>query len=216
MVRVPTVAEIEGQREAFAKDRWANFHQDLEKLFESNRHSSPDSMTEDAMWSQMQAQDSMRRAVELEINAYEAKLYEDLSQRRKVQERMAFTLSRFSPASSYQLAAMSLAGTDLGLKQRYEDGLTAYRTQFVDYANKKTEDSPGGFQISFSSDKGMSIAAPRNKAQLDVTDMPAFVPPMHELGNTDGGVIVDAGLLALYSLLAFAGAFFAFLRYDVR
>jgi ABC-type transport system involved in multi-copper enzyme maturation permease subunit len=216
LMRVPTVAEIQGQRDAFAKDRWAAFRQNLDSLFETNRGATPDSTTEDAMWTQIQAQDSMRRAVELEINAYEAKLYEDLSQRRNVQERLAFSLSRFSPASAYQLAAMSLAGTDLELKRRYEDGLMAYRTQFVDYANKKTEDSPGGFQISFSSDKGMTIGTPRNKAQLDLTDLPAFVPPVQQLTATVAGVVVDAGLLALFSLMAFAAAFFAFLRYDIR
>lgn len=216
MVRVPTVAEIQGQRDAFARDRWNVFRQDLDSLFEDRRGAEPDSMTEDAMWAHMQKQDSMRRAIELDINAFEARLYEDLSQRRNVQERLAFSLSRVSPASAYQLAAMSLAGTDLDLKRRYEDGLMTFRTQFVDYANKKTEDTPGGFQISFSSDKGMSFAAPRGNTQLDLTDMPTFVPPVQQLGATVGGLLVDAGLLTLFSLLAFAGAFVAFLRYDVR
>jgi hypothetical protein len=62
----------------------------------------------------------------------------------------------------------------------------------------------------------MTIGTPRNKAQLDLTDLPAFVPPVQQLTATVAGVVVDAGLLALFSLMAFAAAFFAFLRYDIR
>lgn len=216
IVKVPTVAEIQGSRDAYAKDQWTNFRTSLDSLFAGNRNTEPDSMSEDAMWAHLQVQDSMRKAVDDNINAYELKLYADLSQRRAVQERLAFTLSRFSPASAYQLAAMSLSGTDLDLKRRYEDALMAYRTQFIDYANKKTEDIPGGISISFSSDKGMSFSSPRDQAALDLTDMPAFVTPIQQLGQTVGGIVVDAGMLILYSLLAFAGAFYAFIRYDVR
>jgi len=36
------------------------------------------------------------------------------------------------------------------------------------------------------------------------------------LGETAGVVTVDAGILAFAALLAFAGAFVGFLRYDVR
>ncbi|MBK7142492.1 MAG: ABC transporter permease subunit [bacterium] len=216
MVRVPSVAEIQGARDAFAKDKWHTFHQSLDSLFTSNRSEQPDSMTEDAMWTHLQVQDSLRQLVENSINEYELKLYADLSQRRTVQEQLAFSLSRVSPASAYQLAAMSLAGTDLDLKRRYEDALNTYRTEFVEYSNTKTGDTPGGISISFSSDKGMSFSSPRDQATLDLSDMPAFVHPIQQLGKTIEGIVVDSGLLILYSLLAFAGAFFAFLRYDVR
>lgn len=217
LVKVPTVAEIEGTRDTFAKDKWNGFRATLDSLFMANRDHQPDSMTEDAMWSQLEIQDSMRKAVEKEINDFELKLNADLAQRKAVQERLAFTLSRVSPASAYQLAAMSLAGTDLDLKKRYEDAMTTYRSQFTEYIDNKSNDAPvAGISISFDSEKGMSFSSPRDLASLDLTDMPAFVPPLQQLGATVSGIVVDAGLLMLFSLLSFAGAFVAFLRYDVR
>ncbi len=216
IVSVPTVAEIEGIRDTYAKDQWTGFHTALDSLFRATRSSLEDTLSDEQMWSQLATQDSIRQAVENRINDYELKLYADLTQRRAVQERLAFTLSRVSPASAYQLAAMSLAGTDLDLKKRYEEAMTTYRTQFTDYANSKTEDVPSGIRISFDSEKGMSFESPRDQASLDLTDMPAFVPPTQQLGATMSGIVVDSGLLIFFSLLAFAGAFVAFLRYDVR
>ncbi len=216
IVSVPTVAEIEGIRDTYAKDQWTGFHNALDSLFRATRNSLEDTLSDEQMWSQLATQDSIRQAVDDRINEYELKLYADLTQRRAVQERLAFTLSRVSPASAYQLAAMSLAGTDLELKKRYEDAMATYRTQFTDYANSKTEDVPSGIRISFDSEKGMSFDSPRDQASLDLTDMPAFVPPTQQLGATMSGIVVDSGLLIFFSLLAFAGAFVAFLRYDVR
>lgn len=69
---------------------------------------------------------------------------------------------RFPKIDAFKPLKDSRAGTDFDLKRRYEDGLMAYRTQFVGYANKRTYDSPGGSQISFSSNKGMTIGSPRN------------------------------------------------------
>lgn len=216
IVSVPTVAEIEGIRDTYAKDQWTSFHNALDSLFTANRGARQDTLSDEEMWSHLATQDSIRQAVEDRINDYELKLYADLTQRRAVQERLAFTLSRVSPASAYKLAAMSLAGTDLDLKKRYEEAMATYRTQFTDYANSKTEDIPSGIRISFDSEKGMSFSSPRDQASLDLTDMPAFVPPAQQLGATMSGIVVDSGLLIFFSLLAFAGAFVAFLRYDVR
>lgn len=170
------------------------------------------------MWSRMQKQDSLRKAVEVDITSYETKLYEDLRQRKAGQERLAFTLSRFSPVSAYQLAAMSLAGTDLTLKSRYEDAMNTYRTDFNSYVDKKMAESgtTGGMRITISSDKGIQIGDGRDKTSLDLSDRPMFDAPRRTVGDAAAGVVVDAGLLGLYSLLAFAGAFGVFLRYDVR
>jgi hypothetical protein len=46
--------------------------------------------------------------------------------------------------------------------------------------------------------------------------MPTFDAPHLTVAGAAAPVVTDAGLLALASLLAFAGAFVAFLRYDVR
>ena len=40
--------------------------------------------------------------------------------------------------------------------------------------------------------------------------------PAHKLSDAIAPTIIDFGLLAIYTLTAFAGAFVVFLRYDVR
>ena len=43
---------------------------------------------------------------------------EDFRNRKAEQEGLAFAISRFSPASAYQLTVMNLAGTNIDLKTR--------------------------------------------------------------------------------------------------
>jgi hypothetical protein len=51
---------------------------------------------------------------------------------------------------------------------------------------------------------------------LDLKELPRFQSPGYGYKEAVGPTLIDMGLLALYSLLAFTGAFVAFLRYDVR
>ena len=55
-----------------------------------------------------------------------------------------------------------------------------------------------------------------NDEPLDLSELPRFQAPDYTFKEAVAPTIVDMGLLALYSLLAFAGGFVAFLRYDVR
>ena len=46
--------------------------------------------------------------------------------------------------------------------------------------------------------------------------MPRFKAPEIALPDYVTPALIDIGLLAVFSIIAFAGAFVAFLRYDVR
>jgi hypothetical protein len=113
---------------------------------------------------------------------------------------------------------MSLAGTGVSLKSRYEDAMREYRTAFTRYVDRKQKETggQGGFRITVDSRTGFHFSAPRERGTLDVGDLPSFVPPVTRFGETASGAVIDAGLLAGFSLMAFAGSFLAFLRYDVR
>ncbi len=113
---------------------------------------------------------------------------------------------------------MNLAGTNIDLKTRTEDAMQQYRKDFIAYREKKQKESGGGggIRIEWNSDSGMKIDAGRDKGTLDVSDMPRFEAPAHKLSDAIAPTIIDFGLLAIYTLIAFAGAFVAFLRYDVR
>jgi ABC-type transport system involved in multi-copper enzyme maturation permease subunit len=220
MVHVPRVAEIEAQRDGFAKDVWRAHYEGMEERYREShsRRDEPGYDEDQAMWDQMQREDSLRQVVEMQIEAYETRLLNDLRRRKATQERLAFTLSRISPASSYQLAAMTLAGTNIDLKSRYEEAMSAYREDFSEYVQARdaeTENQGGFVQIEISSEDGLKIGTGRDEP-IDVAGMPRFQPPVVRFAQVLVPIIPDLGILSVATLLAFLGAFAAFLRCDVR
>jgi ABC-2 type transport system permease protein len=225
LVSVPTVAEIEGQQDGFEKAQWEKHRQDMQEKWHQ-REAAMQGMSEkereayrdDHEWEWLEEDDKDRKQMQKDINAFSQQLNEEARNRKSEQQRLAFSLSRFSPASAYQLAALNLAGTDAGLKTRYEDAMQNYRTEFTEYADKKQKKSGGmgGFRIEFNSNTGVKIGSDRDKGTLDLSDMPKFTPPEHTYAAALAPTLIDFGLLGLYTLAAFAGAFVRFLRYDVR
>jgi len=224
-VAVPTVAEIEGQQDGFEKDQWENHRHDMEERWRK-REAAMQGMNEkereayrdEHEWEWLEEEDKERKQLQKNLNAFAQQLTEDSRNRKAGQERLAFTLSRFSPVSAYQLAALNLAGTDAGLKTRYEDAMNNYRTAFTEFAEKKQKESggAGGLRIEVNTDTGIKINSDRDKGTLDLSGMPKFTPPEHTYATAIAPTLIDFGLLGLYTLAAFAGAFVRFLRYDVR
>ncbi len=225
IVPVPSIAEIEGQQDGYAKARWTKYEEELQQRWQA-RNAAMQGMTEqereayreEQLWSWMEEDDAARKAVLADIDDFARKLQEELRNRKVQQERLAFSLSRFSPASAYQLLAMNLAGTNIGLKARYEDAMSRYRTKFVEYREKKQKENGGGsgIRISLGGDDGFRLSTGRETGSLDLSDMPRFEAPDYPLSDALAPTVVDFGLLALYLLTAFSGAFVVFLRYDVR
>ena len=223
MVNVPSLAEIEGIRDGYAKDVWNKFYKESEQRWMETEHeNSSQDMDEDEadmrMWARMKQEDSARKVVQLDIDAYEQRIKEDWQNRKQVQQRLGFSLSRISPASAFQLAAMSLAGSDIDLKSRYESSLSEFRTEFNAYTERKQAETgqPGGMVIQFSSEDGFKIGSSRDDAGLDLSDKPEYAHPKPPETKIARAVVLDFGLLAAMCLLSFAGAFLSFLRYDVR
>ncbi|RKX26600.1 MAG: hypothetical protein DRP45_03115 [Candidatus Zixiibacteriota bacterium] len=217
MVNVPRVAEVEAQREGFANERWDKFYADMIKVWENSC-----SISAEGRWQSMKAEDSARKAIEQEIEEFDARLQEDLQQRRTRQEDLAWTLARFSPAAAYQLAAMSLAETDTQNKTQYEDAMSTYREQFSQVVEQKRAESGDELGISIGMSmtpdgkQEIAVGSSRDLGALDVSDLPRFEPPKQTYAETAAPTVVDFGLIMLSILITFAGAFVAFLRYDVR
>jgi ABC-type transport system involved in multi-copper enzyme maturation permease subunit len=224
LVMVPTDAEIESRQDSFEKDRWDAHWKamsekwekrmtPLEALSEADRKAKRDEME----WTWAEEDRVARDSTHAVIDANARKLREDLRNRKLERERLAFTLSRFSPVSAYQLAAMDLAGTDISLKTRYEDALETYRTEFNRYTEKKQKESgdAGGIRIMFDSEKGIKIDAGREIA-LDLSGLPEFTPKKPRLSESVSASAADFGLMGLFTIASFAGAFAMFLRYDPR
>lgn len=226
LIQVPSIAEIDRKLAGYSQERWDQHSEAMSRRYQE-RSAATAGMPpaereayEDAnMWAWLEEEDAERKKLQQDISEYGRRLQEDLRNRRAIQERLALTLSRFSPASAYQLAAMQLAGNGIELKTRYEDAMQAYRTVFNEFLDTKRQEAGGhsGMRISISSESGINISAGGVDARsLDLSEVPRFTPPNYPLSRALARVMPDLALLMLFTVLAFAGAFAGFLRYDVR
>ena len=217
---VPRLAQVEGLRNGYAQEQWEAYYAGAEERFQATvNDDDSDAVAEVDMWATMELEDSLRNDIEAKIDAYEERLMEDLDNRRHRQQAVGFALARFSPAAAYQLAAMSLAGTNIGLKSNYQDAIADYRRDFLAYVDKKTAEAgpgEGAVMISMDSENGMSINSPRSNSGVDAADRPRFVAPVYDYRSTIRSVMLDSGLLVLFMLVAFSAAYVSFLRFDVR
>lgn len=217
LVPVTSVAEIESQKDRFRTDRW-NAYRTVRMKMREERNAAMSGMTQDERNQYQQAnqqrwqeeEKTARDGLEEEINAFSRKLDEDLRNQKITQEKMAFTLSRFSPASAYKLTAMNMANTGTALKSSYEDAMKAYRTSFTQFVEAKREEE----RRKNRNRRGRSNND--DQEPLDLKELPRFEAPKQEFAEAVTPSILDLGLLGMFSIAAFAGAFVSFLRYDVR
>jgi ABC-type transport system involved in multi-copper enzyme maturation permease subunit len=225
MIQVPSAAELDSQREAYAKDRWNQHIEDIQKLY-STRHAVVESMSEEKQkiyneeheWEYMQQDDSLRQQVTKSIDDYGIRLNEDFRNNKMRQERLTYTLSRISPASAFQLATMNLAQTDVSLKARYEDAMTIFRTAFNKYVKKKQEESGdnGGIRITMDSNTGVNISSPHPQYSIDASDAPRFQTLRQTAGKIFAPVVIDCGIICVGIFLTFGITFIKFLRYELN
>jgi len=224
-ISVPNDAEIEAQKSAIENEIWKDHEMELAETWRI-RNTATQDMTkqerkqyqDENMWDWMQEDDTERKKVQQEISDISRKMNEDLRNRKMQQEKLGFILSRFSPSSSYQLAAMNLAETDIGLKHRYVQAMENYKTQFTTFVDKKQQESgqPEGLQIMIDSDRGLSVKTPDMKKTIDISEMPQFQQPEQSFSEVFKASAMDFSLLLVYSLIAFILSVFFFIRYDVR
>lgn len=164
----------------------------------------------------MQKQRELADERDQKMNEFSGKLNEDRRNRQVQQEGLAFNLARVSPASSFSLAAMNLAGTSLSLQERFLDAAKSYQQSFDTFIREKTggeSTGGGGFVIRMrtSSDEEEEEPEP-----IDPNELPQFDFPTPPLQAYIGPAFVDLGILCFFNVLFFLGAFLGFLRYDVR
>lgn len=219
LVPVTSVAEIESQKDRHSTDRW-NSYRKVRREMREEQESAMQGMTREERqqyqqanqqtWQEQEAE--ARQTVLDEISEFSRKLDENLRNQKISQEKMAFTLSRFSPASAYKLTAMQMANTGTELKSTYEDAMKAYRTTFAQFVEAKREEE----RRRNAGRGGFGRRNNDNQEPLDLSELPRFDPPKQTYAEAVAPSILDLGLLSLFSLAAFAGAFLSFIRYDVR
>jgi len=143
-----------------------------------------------------------------------SRLTEQRHNAQRIQENLSLGLSRVSPLTSFSLAAANLAGTSPKLKDRFYEAALHYQDQFGQFIKEKTGLRPGGgLRIKASIDDGSEQEKPK---PIDTGELPAFEFAGNNVEQSVKAAIVDMGILSMFNIIFFAGAFIAFVRYDLR
>ncbi len=134
-------------------------------------------------------------------------LWGDLYTKAAAQTRLAKNLAGISPLADYVYVARDLTGTGLRSLKYFEEFKGKYRRRFGEYRAKVTT---------------AVVAAHKNEPSppggwfLDLRDHPRFVFQEESLKGKLGAALPYWGILGLFNVVFFLGAFVGFVRYDVR
>jgi len=214
-VDVPTSDEIAYKKSSLATQLRDEFDNALGNFTFEDKAENPDEI----MGNLNSYIDSLNEAQDVKIQGLSARLQEDRNNRQAVQEKLAFSLARISPATSLSLATSHLSGTSLRLKDKFALETEAYQKSFGNFMKEKTGMNTGGFiklRKSTACNSGQADDTGEKPKPINPQDLPLAKMNMFGLSESIELALVDIGLLLLYNFLFFAGAFIAFLRYDLR
>jgi len=229
LVPVPSVAQVESRKEGFERREWEKYRKGISSKWRMRQAEIESQPTEDRTefedtqtWEWMEQDDRERQQLQARIAENSRRINEEMRALQAGQQRMGLALTRLSPASSFQLVALEVAGTGLGLRDRYTDSIEEYRDRF-----SKFVDEQGGntFSMRIGHSDDEEEAEEEDDAAggwvdqgkpLDLREMPRYEATPLQAAETIAPTIMDLGLLGLLILLSFAVAFTGFLRYDVR
>jgi ABC-type transport system involved in multi-copper enzyme maturation permease subunit len=206
-INVPSIDELSSQKSRYSASLWMDDRKKMADFHGPNGIANDQLMQEFQKFMQKLTDDR-----EAKMRTFVEQLNEDRWNKQQVQERVAFGLARVSPSATFSLASMIIAGTGIHLQDNYKRAAEQYQLSFAEFMKGKTGMTPGGgmvFRI-VTDDK-----APK-KQPINPMELPQFKFRQEPLSAVLGSVAADLGILALFNLLFFAGAFISFLRYDVR
>ena len=138
-------------------------------------------------------------------------LESDYQRSHTTQDRIAVNISRLSPASTLTYIMSDLCHTGIQERENFYQEAKVYYQQLNDiYYSKMWMDM-------FSTGKdGVKYLGYYSEGTAGRKDLPFFTYKSRGLGEVLGRSVIDIGVLVLYTLIFFLGAYFSFLRYDVR
>ncbi len=215
---VASAAEIAATRNTYSEDMWNSFYRSLEDRFDFGDEGLSDEERDTRLWERMEEQNALRDSIRTEIESFDRTLRERWRNEQRQQQTLAFALAKVSPVGLFQLATQRLSGTDVDVKSRQEQAMTAYREDFLDFAQQKVAEDPqaGTVSISISTESGTSIRGDRDRTRIDVSEMPRYQQPEVGTGAQIASVLPDIGILGLMVLLLAGMTVAGIHRYDVR
>lgn len=206
MVDVISVDDISNQKVQQAYQNWKEEKENLSGFEVNTDGSNP----QEAFTELNQMLKDLTDRQERKRKELADRLEEQRNNEESRQQRLAFGLARISPASAFSLAATRFSGSSLVLKRHYLEEARQYRDVYARFKEEKTGGEGGGMIIRMD-DSNQPEPEPINPGEL-----PEFQYGQQSLSEVLRASMLDLGILAVFNVIFFAGAFVAFLRYDVR
>ena len=187
-----TMKGLELQR--LSKESPHRYQEELEKIQEEFAKLNEESMKITA---------GFQQELDDRVAANNAKVNRDYQLKKDAQRNFAKNLSRISPATALTFGSMTLARTGTDEYDRFVAATRAYRPIYRSFRTRVSTDSD--FRDPQTGYK-----------QIDVNIIPQFPFVPESLGESLARTLPDFALMAAMTILLLTGAFFAFLRYDVR
>jgi ABC-type transport system involved in multi-copper enzyme maturation permease subunit len=206
-VDVPSVDEIASKKSRFSASLW---QEDRKKMADFRAPEGTKPM--DVMQEFQKFMSKIGDEREAKMQEFSSRLNEERANKQRVQEQVAFGLARISPSATFSLASAAIAGTGTQLKQEYKTSGEQYQRAFGEFMKGKTGMNMGGgmvFRISTDDNQ-------EKKTPINIAEIPEYEFRPQPIGASLGHIAVDFGVLALFNILFFVGAFVSFLRYDLR
>ena len=200
--------EINSQKSRFMSQLWNEDRGKLNGFTPTATGDVQSVMNEFNKYMQGLADDREKR-----FNEFAARLNEERINRQVEQEHIALVLSGISPSALFTLAASEAAGTSLRLEQRFLSQAKDYQKQYALFMKEKTGMNTGGFAMVFRMMTDDNAEKPK---PININEMPQFQYAQAGILEGIGSYAGYTGMLAVFNLLFFAGAFVAFRKYDVR
>ncbi len=208
---VPTIDALETQKRAFTSDQreqWSKIMNEWFLMHPSNEAKFLSSVED--------FQDSLSKSVDQNGQEFFYRLDEDRRNRKNQQEIWALGLSRISPTAVLHIVAMTLAGTDIHMNYRYSDNLRQYQKSFTSMIRTKDKLAANYFKIIVHSYSGMGKQINESQVPINLSEIPVFIQNEPDFRTVISSAIPDLALLALFGAAYFAGAYVAFLKFDMR
>jgi len=205
-VDVPSVDEVDFQKSTYLSQLWDEDMKQLDEFRRSNP-GTPGESREDRRRRFRAFMTELADARTEKLDAFAQRLNEDRYNRDLSRQHLALGIARVSPASVFTLAATNLAGTSLDLKNRFDAAARSYRESYARFIKEKTGSSSSFWWMG---------AQNQNAPDINPNELPVFEYKEVPVSDHVTSALPDLGLLLLFNLVFFTGAFVAFLRYDVR
>jgi ABC-type transport system involved in multi-copper enzyme maturation permease subunit len=206
-VDVPSVDEVDSQKAAYDSELWKEF----KEAMAGYSAPAPENNDMEAFMAQFNSfMDSITAQRDEKMDEFTARVNEERHNRQLLRQQWALSLARLSPSASLSLATSELAETSVSLKEHYYRSATEYQKTYADFQREKTGMNVGGRMIVIRQTDG------EEPEPIDPQELPAFVPQRRSLALAVTSAVPDFGLLAIFNVLFFAGAFVSFSRYDLR